>query len=92
MQPAQSMKKSIINVPVEKAFWFCNGKVAKNLKELASILEIIPQSDFQYHANLQKNDFAKWVSDVFAMKTLAKSIAKIKTAKEMAKTIKAGIK
>jgi len=83
------MKKSNINVPMEKAFWFCDGQVAKDIKELAKILNKISPEIFLYHANSQKNDFAKWISDVFAMKTLAKSIAKEKTAKEMAKKIDA---
>lgn len=85
------MKKTIANVPLEKAFWFCNGKVAKNLKEFSAILGKISLNEFAYHCNAQKNDFAKWINDVFGKKTLAKAIAKSKTAKEIVKKVKSTI-
>ncbi|MEK9153060.1 MAG: DUF5752 family protein [Patescibacteria group bacterium] len=85
------VKKSapLKNVPPEKAFWFNDGQVAKNLKECAAILEKIDQKVFSHHVNAQKNDFSCWLEDVFGQTTLAKQIAKIKTAKTMAQKIKA---
>ena len=82
-------KSSPINVSPEKAFWFCDGQVAKNLKECAAILEKIDQKVFSHHVNASKNDFARWIEGVFGKKPLAKQIEKIKTAKLMAKKIKA---
>jgi len=80
---------SLKNVSPEKAFWFCDGQVAKNLKECAAILEKIDQKNFNYHVNASKNDFARWIEAVFGKKPLAKQIEKIKTAKLMAQKIKA---
>ena len=82
-------KQAPVNVPPEKAFWFCNSQVAKNLKECVAILETIDQKSFSHHVNGTKNDFARWIDGVFGQKTLAKQIAKIKDAKAMAKKIKA---
>ena len=82
-------KSSPINVSPEKAFWFCDGQVAKNLKECAAILEKIDQKVFSHHVNASKNDFARWIEGVFGKKPLAKQIEKIKDAKLMAKKIKA---
>lgn len=87
MKPA---KKSapLKNVPPEKAFWFGDGQVAKNLKECSAILEKIDQKVFSHHVNASKNDFARWIEGVFGKKPLAKQIEKIKDAKSMAKKIK----
>ncbi len=86
---AKTGKKSISNnVIPEKAFWLCNGQVAKNLKELASILETMTQDVFKYHANANKNDFSRWIADVFGEAVLAKGVRKIKSAKATAKKIK----
>lgn len=82
-------KKSInANVAPEKSFWFCDGQVAKNLRELVSILEKMPPNVFDYHVNNNKNDFSRWVADVFGQATLSKEIQKIKSAATMAKKIK----
>ncbi|PIU14443.1 hypothetical protein COT20_02670 [bacterium (Candidatus Gribaldobacteria) CG08_land_8_20_14_0_20_39_15] len=86
----KSAKKSTyVNVPPEKSFWFCDGQVAKNLKELAVILEKMPQNVFEHHANNNKNDFSRWIADVFGDVALAKGIQKINSSKVMAKKIKA---
>jgi len=87
---AKTGKKNISgNVIPEKAFWFCNGQVAQNLKSLANILETITQDVFEHHANANKNDFSRWIADVFGEAALAKGIQNSKSAKAMAKRIKA---
>ncbi|MDD5750038.1 MAG: DUF5752 family protein [Candidatus Pacebacteria bacterium] len=82
-------KKPTGSVAPEKAFWFCDGQVARNLKELVDILGKIPQNVFEYHANAGKNDFSRWIVDVFGEAGLARSIQKIKSAKATAEKIKA---
>ncbi len=82
------MKKNITSVSPEKAFWFCNGQVARNLKDFAAILEKMPQNVFNYHANVNKNDFSRWVADVFGEATLAKAIQKMKSPLDVAKKVK----
>ena len=85
----EGKKNLSANVVPEKAFWFCDGQVAKSLKDLANILEKISQNIFEYHANSNKNDFSRWIADVFGETALAKEIQEIKSPKIMAKKIKA---
>lgn len=72
----------------EQCFWVCTGQIAKNLKEMADVLETMSKEVFTYHANIEKNDFAKWIFEVFGEEKLAKEVSKAKTAKAMAKRIK----
>lgn len=75
----------------EKCFWVCDGTVLQDLKELVDALEKMSADIFKRHVNAAKNDFAKWISEVLDESGLAKSIAKSRTAKAMAKKIKVRI-
>ncbi|MCL5010851.1 MAG: hypothetical protein M1127_01410 [Patescibacteria group bacterium] len=75
-------------LPPEKYFWCCDGQIFKSIKELSGGLAKMPESTFKYHANEQKNDFSRWIEDVFNKKTLASLVKKSKTARAAAKTIK----
>lgn len=66
--PAPKIKKTI---PAEKYFKLSNGKIIKDLKELALAFETMPYDVFNHHANHERNDFSKWVNDIFLEKTLA---------------------
>jgi hypothetical protein len=69
-------QKSLSDVPDEKAFWSHDGKMFKNLKELAEGLKNMDDETFMYHANAYKNDFATWVRDVIEDPDLAKDLIK----------------
>lgn len=64
----------MINAPYEKEFVFHDGRRAKNLLELSSMLETIEQQDFERFVNPNKNDFANWVEYVLLDKELASSL------------------
>lgn len=64
----------MINAPYEKEFVFHDGRRAKNLLELSSMLETIGQQDFERFVNPNKNDFANWVEYVLLDKELASSL------------------
>ena len=81
-----------INAEPEKCFWLCDGQILKNLKELAKALDKMSNEVFSYHVNKNKNDFAKWVEDVFGERKLAIDLKKAKTPKTAAKKIKIKIK
>lgn len=68
-------------------FWL-EGKVVKNLHELANSLEKMPKKVFDNHVNTEKNDFENWIREVVQDKELAEKITAVKTPKTMAKYIK----
>jgi hypothetical protein len=65
----QKTSYNIINLdsskkaPIGKEFFFNNGKVAKNIKELYNHLKSIDNNTYNYHVNQNKNDFALWIKD-----------------------------
>jgi len=67
------------DVPQDKVFWFHDGRMAKNLDELATTLREMTEETFHYHANGDKNDFSNWVRDVVGDVTLANQLQKATT-------------
>lgn len=55
----------------EKYFYLMNGQAAKSLDSLCNILRDISDSVFIHHVNHERNDFARWVEDVFEEYELA---------------------
>lgn len=83
----QDINRILSDVAPEKAFWFCNGVVVKNLQDMAKVLESIDEGTFTYHVNNEKNDIAKWIYDVIQDGSLAKSIEKLKRKGSIARRI-----
>jgi hypothetical protein len=67
------------DVPQDKVFWFHDGRMAKNLDELATTLREMTEETFQYHATGDENDFSKWVRDVIGDVTLVNQLQKATT-------------
>ncbi len=89
---SKKSSKIIKNVPEDKRFWLCDGRVLKNLKELESALRNMSKGTYDYHVNKEKNDFYNWVKDVFKEKKLAKEIKKSRTKKTAANKLKKKLK
>lgn len=53
------------SVGPEKYFFLADGRPLKNLLELSDAMEEITDDIFHHHVNEHKNDFAKWVAEVF---------------------------
>ena len=49
------------DVDPSKFFWLSDGRVLKNLAELADALESGDISVWNYHVTADKNDFANWI-------------------------------
>lgn len=64
------------NVSQDKVFWCRDGRVIKNLEELAAAMREMAEETFHYHATGNKNDFSNWVRDVIGDVTLAKQLEK----------------
>jgi len=62
------------DVPGDKQFWCSDGKILKNLPELATALVQMSPETFKYHSNSQKKDFSNWVKDVIGDEKLARDL------------------
>ena len=66
----------------DKYFMLNNGTTIKSIEDLAVMLDMISEEDFNFHVNKEKNDFANWINDVFKETKLAESIQSITDKKE----------
>lgn len=73
-----ALERILNDVPVEFAFWFCNGTIARNIFELKEGILYSPDSVFLYHASPEKDDFAKWILEVLGDNVLAAALKKVK--------------
>jgi hypothetical protein len=64
-------KSYLADVPHEYAFWCCDGRILKNLRELRDAFAVMNDGTFTYHVNDAKNDFHSWVKDIVKDDTLA---------------------
>ena len=72
-----------VEITPEKQFALCDGRIIKDLKQLAELLKNIDDDVFYHHVNEFKNDFATWINDVFKDENLAEEIGEIKDKIEM---------
>lgn len=75
-------KKVLGEAPQEHHFVVADGRKLKNIIELADALETMSEEIFRHHVNDFKNDFSKWVKDVFYEHSLAEDIARAKNRLE----------
>jgi len=59
------------NAPEQNPFYLHNGKVLHNLDELSNELITMDKETFNHHVNEQKNDFSRWINDIFKAPELA---------------------
>lgn len=75
----------------ERAFWCSDGKIFHGLVEFGAGLKNMPEGIFRYHANSEKNDFSKWISDVIGDYELGEELARAKSKSEAARKVNARI-
>ncbi|MFH1672276.1 MAG: hypothetical protein ABIF87_02445 [Pseudomonadota bacterium] len=76
------------DVPEDKVFWCCDGKVLKNLNDLALALKEMTEEIYLSHVNGNKNDFSNWVQDVIGDVTLSHQLKKGKTSFTAARRVR----
>ena len=79
------------NVGPQYCLWIMNGAILKNLNELARELERMSTQVFRYHVSKERNDFSRWIDEIFNDKKLARDIKKAKTKKQAYKILKSRI-
>ena len=71
----------------DKMFWFHDGRMVKNLDELATTLREMAEETFHSHVAEDKNDFSHWVRDVIGDVTLANQLQKATTQATSARRV-----
>ena len=66
----------------DKYFVLYSGGLIKDIKELAFALDYMSDEEFSFHVNDEKNDFSKWIKDVFGDEELAKKLMRTTDKKE----------
>ncbi|MFH1133572.1 MAG: hypothetical protein V1735_03715 [Nanoarchaeota archaeon] len=80
------------NVEAGKEFVVVDGAHLRNLDDLALLLEVIEDVEFQHHVTVQKNDFATWVQDVIKDVELADALLGMGSAEAMSQEVKRRIR
>jgi hypothetical protein len=70
-------------------FFLQDGRVLKSINELLETLKSLGDDVFTYHVNVERNDFANWVKEVFKAKALALKIKKCTGREELIKLFEA---
>ncbi len=79
----QEALKMLANAPDDKVFWVRDGKVIRNLNELANALATMSEETFTYHCNAAKCDFTNWVRDVIGDLKLADDLVAVTRVQAM---------
>lgn len=74
---AEITVKRFIEAPEGKRFVLKDGRILKDIKELADALEHMSDDVFSHHVNESKNDFSNWAKDILLEKELAEDLQKI---------------
>ena len=69
---------------LSKFFYLRDGVVLRSLPQLAYHLRAMSDEEFSYHVTNEKNDFANWVRDVFALPEFAEEISRIQSKNKLA--------
>lgn len=91
MATSEEAIKFLGDAAPEQCFWVNNGPILKNLEELANALQSMSDETYRYHANKEKNDFSKWVSDVIGNKKLANDLLSSKSRGSALKKVRGGL-
>ena len=70
-----------------KEFLVKDGRVVRNLKELAQVIKEIPLEIFLHHVNEEKNDFADWIKQVIGDFVLANRIKRFRSRSSISRLI-----
>jgi len=80
------------NAPPEQSFILQNGRVLKNLHELANALVSMDDQTFFHHVTKERNDFANWIAGVFSDEKLAKQISRLRSREAIRSRINDSLK
>ncbi len=70
----EEAQRFLADVPEEYVFRCHDGKIIRNMRELAEALIGMTDETFGYHSNIDKRDFSCWVRDIIGDEKLAKDL------------------
>jgi hypothetical protein len=73
-------------------FYLANGQIIKYLEELPDVLEKADMSIFNSHVTPYKNDFAKWIYEVYFNIPLSQMLSEVKSREETIRILRAYMK
>ncbi len=82
------MSEFLKDVENGKEFLCKDGRVIRNLEELAQIIKEIPFETFFHHVSREKNDFADWIKQAVGDPVLANRINRAKSRTTMNNMVK----
>lgn len=91
MAKKEDAARFLCNASPEQCFWVNNGPVLKNVEELADALQQMNDGTYSYHANKEKNDFSRWIGDVFQDQKLANDLLSSRNKESAVKKLKSRI-
>lgn len=77
-----SFKKKGNLIKPEHHFMLSSGMKIKDMHDLAVNLDSMSDDDFFHHVTEDRNDFSRWISDVFKERSLADELLWIKDKKD----------
>jgi len=86
------LKQKAMQIPaISPNYYFRlrNGQIVKHIRELPIVLESMDDYTFQSYVTPYKNDFAKWIYDVYRKKELADLIGATKSKAEIIRLLNA---
>ena len=81
----EQAQKLLAKVPDEYVFRCQDGRILRDMKELAEALATMTDETFVYHSNVEKKDFSNWVRDIIGDEKLAKDLEKVESRGQAAK-------
>jgi len=81
----EQAQKFLSKVPEEYVFLCQDGRVLRDMNELAEALSAMTDETFAYHSNVEKKDFTNWVRDIIGDEKLAKDLEKATSRAQAAK-------
>ena len=60
----EKAKKPLTRVPEEHIFWCNDGRIFRDLRELAEGFMAMSDETYYYHVSSERNDFCNWVINV----------------------------
>ena len=81
----EQAQKFLSQVPEEYVFRCQDGRVLRDMKELAEALTTMTDETFAYHSNIEKKDFSNWVRDIIGDEKLASDLGKATIRTQAAK-------